>query len=194
MLETCSSALKGWFGQSPPAATFARLQGHANAFIQSNEAAAKRWGLRFAVDLVEVQGARAQEAVASFLPPLIEGIGSNDAEIRRAACFGVGILAEHGGGAYDAALVSSVEPLLRACAAVTTTGEDREPEILARDNAVSAVGKLIRFAGHAVDAKALTPRWVASLPIELDGEEMEGAYALLLDLVAKCVSLCRARG
>jgi hypothetical protein len=195
LLEACSSAIKGWFGQSPPAMALGRLQGYAVSFAGSIDLAAKRWSLRFAVDLVLVQGARAAEAIAPLLPSLVEAVSSLDPEVRRAACYGVGVLAEYGAGAFDTVLTASIDALTRALAPVANTGHHEADElaVFARDNAISALGKILRFAPHAVDTAALTPRWVASLPIELDGEEMEAAYALLLDLIAKCVSLAAMR-
>jgi hypothetical protein len=41
----------------------------------------------------------------------------------------------------------------------------------AKDNAVSALGKIIRFQSTVVDSKSLIPNWLGLLPIKNDVEE-----------------------
>ena len=41
----------------------------------------------------------------------------------------------------------------------------------AKDNAVSALGKIIKFQSGTVDAASLIPNWLALLPIKNDIDE-----------------------
>lgn len=70
---------------------------------------------------------------------------------------------------------------------------------LARENCVSAIAKIIRnqTEGVQIDVEAILPSWIAALPVELDTEEIEPSYGLLLELIARYAecrpSLCLAR-
>lgn len=75
--------------------------------------------------------------------------------------------------------------------------------LAARDNAVSAckcfqllwqpssadlratVSKIVRNFGEQVNGEALLPRWVSTLAVFVDGEEMAPVYSLLLELIAR---------
>lgn len=49
----------------------------------------------------------------------------------------------------------------------------------ARDNAVAALGKVLKFQGANVDSAALIPHYVASLPLTDDMEEAQSTNEFL---------------
>ncbi len=53
----------------------------------------------------------------------------------------------------------------------------------AKDNAVSALGKIIKFQSAAVDANSLLINWLGLLPIKNDVEEAKLQNELLVDLL-----------
>ena len=53
----------------------------------------------------------------------------------------------------------------------------------ARDNAISALGKIIRHQGTNVDAAALVPNWLSLLPIKNDVDEAKIMNELLVNLI-----------
>jgi hypothetical protein len=53
----------------------------------------------------------------------------------------------------------------------------------AKDNAVSALGKIIKFQSATVDVKSLVPNWLGLLPIKNDVEEAKIQYEFLATLL-----------
>lgn len=53
----------------------------------------------------------------------------------------------------------------------------------AKDNAVSALGKIIKFQHGTVDVKSLIPNWLGLLPIKNDVDEAKLQNDLLADLL-----------
>ncbi len=53
----------------------------------------------------------------------------------------------------------------------------------AKDNAVSALGKIIKFQQQIVDPNSLIPNWLSLLPIKNDVEEAKVQNELLADLL-----------
>ncbi len=53
----------------------------------------------------------------------------------------------------------------------------------AKDNAVSALGKIIKFQSATVDASSLIPNWLSLLPLKNDVEEAKLMNELLTDLL-----------
>jgi importin-5 len=53
----------------------------------------------------------------------------------------------------------------------------------AKDNAVSALGKIIKFQQATIDINSLIPNWLSLLPIKDDVEEAKQMNELLTDLL-----------
>ena len=53
----------------------------------------------------------------------------------------------------------------------------------ARDNAVSALGKIIKYQNQVVDPNSLIPNWLGLLPIKNDVDEAKVQNELLADLL-----------
>ncbi|PLW46464.1 hypothetical protein PCASD_06328 [Puccinia coronata f. sp. avenae] len=63
---------------------------------------------------------------------------------------------------------------------------------VARENCVSALAKIIRNPeGLVIDVDAILPLWIDALPIEIDVEEVEPSYGLLLELIARKAGMGR---
>ena len=65
--------------------------------------------------------------------------------------------------------------------------------VMATENAVSAVGKICHFVGDAAASAAgfgidqMLAHWVDALPILYDGDEATHTYTYLLSLLERCV-------
>lgn len=53
----------------------------------------------------------------------------------------------------------------------------------ARDNAISALGKVIRYQSHCIDVNVIVPSWVQLLPISADIDEAKIQASILADLL-----------
>ncbi|OAV94165.1 hypothetical protein PTTG_04330 [Puccinia triticina 1-1 BBBD Race 1] len=135
-------------------------------------------------------------------PELIEKVGKNillgftdhDECVRGLAPFIVGLCAEKNGESpkpvYMELIKSSMDLLVTGLQAnsrsIGTTGTFGEAAQVARENCVSALAKIIRNPeGLVIDVDKILPQWIDALPIEIDVEEVEPSYGLLLELIAR---------
>lgn len=91
-----------------------------------------------------------------FLEPMLSGLQSSEAEVRQAAAYGCGVLAQFGGAQFAAACAKAV-PLL---AAVIAEPDARSVENLnATENAISAVAKIIKYNHDRIDRDEIIRHW-----------------------------------
>ena len=82
-----------------------------------------------------------------FLQPLVQYCKDKQPEVRQAAIYGCGILAQHGGEQF-AQTLSMVMPIL---VETIIAPDAREPEnMTVTENALSAVCKILKYNGSAV--------------------------------------------
>jgi len=136
-------------------------------------------------------------------PELIEKVGQNillgfndpDECVRGLAPFIVGLCAEKNGESpkpvYVELIKTSMDLLVSGLHVGSRpigsrTGSRFEATQLARENCVSALAKIIRNPeGLVIDVDKILPQWIDALPIEVDVEEVEPSYGLLLELIAR---------
>jgi len=100
--------------------------------------------------------------------------------VRQAASYGCGVMAQFGQEAF-AQICSQALPRL---AQIIQDPEARsETNISATENAISAVGKIIKFCPSAINPSEVVPMWISWLPIWEDKDEMDSVYGLLCDLL-----------
>ncbi|KAI7963115.1 hypothetical protein MJO28_001209 [Puccinia striiformis f. sp. tritici] len=139
---------------------------------------------------------------------LIEKVGQNillgfndqDDCIRGLAPFIVGLCAEKNGeklnSIYIELIKSSMDLLVSGLQSNSNSGLNNrllsgvkaggEAAQVARENCVSALAKIIRNPeGLVIDLNAILPLWIHALPIQIDIEEVEPSYGLLLELIAR---------
>lgn len=91
-----------------------------------------------------------------FLEPMLSGLRSAEAEVRQAAAYGCGVLAQFGGAAFAGAAARAV-PLL---AALIAEPDARALENLnATENAISAVAKIIKYNHSQIDRDEIIRHW-----------------------------------
>ena len=117
--------------------------------------------------------------VPVLLPAFITYAADEATEVRQAAVYGLGVLAEHGSAAAfdDAAQQQAGARLLQVIEAPDAFNEDNAS---ASDNAVSALGKLCRRS-DAIGAAAMQ-RWLQKLPLRADKEEARSVHRMLVEL------------
>lgn len=102
-----------------------------------------------------------------------------DDALRQAAVYGLGLYAQSSQNFADkapvvlSALFCSLEiPLKR----IKTYGH-------ARDNSISAIGKVIKFQSNYIDLQGIIEKWISLLPLKWDKGEANFAHELLADLL-----------
>ncbi|KAM0788088.1 hypothetical protein ACM66B_001257 [Microbotryomycetes sp. NB124-2] len=140
----------------------------------------KEFGLRLFADLTNV-GEKAVEVVGDHAARVLECVSDQDDSIRRNAAFAVGVAVERAPAGFEQFALAAIESLFASIGPVDTSDEQ---VLVARDNAVSALGKIIKALSHRSDVQALLPRWIDTLPVLVDGDEMTSTNELLISLIA----------
>lgn len=139
-----------------------------------------QWGLCVFDDVIEYGGPACERYRACFMERLLALLESPSAEVRQAASYGVGVLAQFGGEGFVAECARAVPVLV----AMIEAPDSRAPErVFATENAISAVSKVLLWRCQAVNAQELIPRWFSWLPVWEDDEENPHVYGLLCSLL-----------
>jgi len=115
---------------------------------------------------------------------------SKFAAIRQASVYGIGMIAEHGAGAFAALSTLCLASIKTAVEfpisdQIKAKKSKQTQFYHARDNAVAALGKVLKFQAASVDAEALLPFWMGLLPLTHDLEEAKIQNDFLADLLLK---------
>ncbi|KAI3798367.1 hypothetical protein L1987_33641 [Smallanthus sonchifolius] len=118
----------------------------------------------------------------TFLPFVLEACNDTSTDVRQAAVYGVGICAEYGGGAFRP-FVS--EALSRLDAVIRRPDALHPDNVMAYDNAVSALGKICQFHRDSINAAQIVPAWLNCLPIKGDLIEAKVVHDQLCSMVER---------
>lgn len=101
----------------------------------------------------------------TYLPFLLEACNDETPDVRQAAVYGLGVCAEFGGSVFKP-LVG--EALSRLNAVIQHPNALHPDNVMAYDNAVSALGKICQFHQDSIDSTQVVPAWLNCLPIKGD--------------------------
>lgn len=133
-------------------------------------------------DIAEHCREAAHKYYGSFLPFLLEACNDECSDVRQAAVYGVGVCAEFGGSVFKP-LVG--EALSRLNAVITHPNAQHSDNVMAYDNAVSALGKICQFHRDSINAAQVVPAWLSCLPIKGDLIEAKVVHDLLCSMVER---------
>lgn len=140
----------------------------------------RQWGLCIFDDVVEHCSPSSFKYASYFLGQMLQSLGDLRPEVRQAAAYGVGVMAQCGGDNYSQYCTEAI-PLL---VSVIQAPDSRSKEnINATENCVSAVGKVMRFRPACVDVSKILPHWLGWLPLKEDKEEAVHTFDFLCDLI-----------
>lgn len=142
----------------------------------------RQWAICVFDDLIEFTGPDSARYAEHFIPAMAASLLNQDNDVRQSACYGCGVAALYGGPAYLNFCKDSLPHLFGIINAADSRSEEN---ILMTENAISAVGKILRaFKDSGVfDSKAVTDLWFAALPITEDEAECVILYQFLCDLL-----------
>ncbi|PKU77405.1 hypothetical protein MA16_Dca023333 [Dendrobium catenatum] len=101
----------------------------------------------------------------TYVPFLLEACNDESSDVRQAAVYGIGVCAEFGGSVFRP-LVG--EALSRLNNVIRHPNAQHSDNVMAYDNAVSALGKICQFHRNSIDAAQVVPSWLSCLPIKGD--------------------------
>ncbi|KAI3697013.1 hypothetical protein L6452_29707 [Arctium lappa] len=118
----------------------------------------------------------------TYLPFLLEACNDENPDVRQAAVYGLGVCAEHGGSVIKP-LVG--EALSRLNVVIRHPNALQPENVMAYDNAVSALGKVCQFHRDSIDSAQVIPAWLSCLPIKGDLIEAKVVHDLLCSMVER---------
>ncbi|KAI4345306.1 hypothetical protein L6164_012442 [Bauhinia variegata] len=118
----------------------------------------------------------------TYLPFLLEACNDDNPDVRQAAVYGLGVCAEFGGSVFKP-LVG--EALSRLNAVIQHPNALQPDNVMAYDNAVSALGKICLFHRDSIDSAQVVPAWLNCLPIKGDLIEAKVVHDQLCSMVER---------
>ncbi|CAL1386135.1 unnamed protein product [Linum trigynum] len=118
----------------------------------------------------------------TFLPFLLEACNDENPDVRQAAVYGLGVCAEFGASMFKP-LVG--EALSRLNVVIRHPNAKQAENVMAYDNAVSALGKICQFHRDSIDASQVIPAWLNCLPITGDLIEAKVVHEQLCSMVER---------
>lgn len=141
-----------------------------------------KFGLYIIDDIVEYVGpARVAEQWGSLFEALLRYANADSDAVRQAACYGLGQLAQKTSPAFFCDWSSTVLQTLSA-AITLPRGKSVRTYGQARDHAVAALGRVLRYQSQCIDFDRWMGYWVRELPLRHDKAEARIAHELLAEL------------
>ncbi|ETV76020.1 hypothetical protein, variant 1 [Aphanomyces astaci] len=133
-------------------------------------------------DVLEFGGAAVPPILPSLLTHLWNSLEDSNPCVIRAAAYGAGICAQHGGPAFEPHCVATLQRVW-TCIQALEHDQVETDQASARDNCVSAVGKFCLYRAHLVDAPTLLSLWLNCLPLQSDAIEARTVHAEFVSMV-----------
>lgn len=115
---------------------------------------------------------------------LIEYCTAKVPDLRQAATYGIGVLAEKADGeGFKQVADYCLKALVSAIEVKKRDNEDKMDYYHAKDNAVSALGKIIKCQYANINLKETVQKWLTYLPLRHDKAEAKFMHELLVDII-----------
>uniref|UniRef100_A0A2P2MRU0 Importin beta-3 n=2 Tax=Rhizophora mucronata TaxID=61149 RepID=A0A2P2MRU0_RHIMU len=118
----------------------------------------------------------------TYLPFLLEACNDENPDVRQAAVYGLGVCAEFGGSVFKH-LVG--EALARLDVVIQDPSAKQPDNVMAYDNAVSALGKICQHHRDRINSAQVIPAWLNCLPITGDLIEAKVVHEQLCSMVER---------
>uniref|UniRef100_M8CRZ7 Importin-5 n=1 Tax=Aegilops tauschii TaxID=37682 RepID=M8CRZ7_AEGTA len=118
----------------------------------------------------------------TYVPFLLEASNDDNSDVRQAAVYGLGVCAEFGGLTFRPLVGEALSKLNNV---IRHPEAQHADNIMAYDNAVSALGKICQFHRDGIDAAQVIPAWLGCLPIKDDKIEAKVVHDQLCSMVER---------
>ncbi|KPP64331.1 importin-5-like [Scleropages formosus] len=140
----------------------------------------RQWGLCIFDDVVEHCSPSSFKYAEYFLQPMLQSLCDPSPEVRQAAAYGVGVMAQFGGENYTPFCREAIPLLVGVIQAADSKSKEN---INATENCVSAIGKVMKYRPECVNVNEILPHWLSWLPLNEDKEEAVHTFNFLCDLI-----------
>jgi len=131
-------------------------------------------------DVTEFLGQAALPYFPFFFPHALKAVLSPDPSIRQSATYGMGVCAQVGGPQ----LAPYIQEILSMLTQAICLPDARSKEFInPTENAISSVGKIIKFNSSSINVSQVLPIWIAWLPVTTDKTESIVTYGFLCDFL-----------
>ena len=120
---------------------------------------------------------------------LIQYTTHGDCKIRRAACYGIGILAQNTTENFSAFSDDAINSLAFALQ-IQIESRNEDEWGAAKDNATTALGKIIKYQYNSVNMENCFYLWLRNLPIIYDTTESVEQHGILCDFILNKPEFC----
>jgi HEAT repeat protein len=160
---------------------FDQICSHFVNLLAPNRAWADRqWGICVFDDVIEFTGLASAKYQGFFLQPLALYVKDKSHEVRQAAAYGWGVLAQFGGEQFAGEVAKIIPSLVE----VISDPESKESRnVNATENAIAAVTKIMKYNASNINLDEIIPLWFNWLPVVEDADEAPHVYGYLCDLV-----------
>lgn len=131
-------------------------------------------------DVIEYTGQSSVNYQNFFLPLLSSGVLDKNKEIRQAALWGIGSLAQNNGLAFHEYFQSIIPGIVKMIGHPEARTEEY---IMATENGISAICKILKYCPQIANHNDLLKCWVDWLPIWEDEDEVPVVMDYLLQLI-----------
>ncbi|KAL2540861.1 ARM repeat superfamily protein [Abeliophyllum distichum] len=118
----------------------------------------------------------------TYLPFLFEACNDENPDVCQAAVYGLGVCAEFGGSVFKPLIG---EALSRLNVVIRHPNSLQPDNVMAYDNAVSALGKICQYHRDSIDSAQVVPAWLSCLPIKGDLIEAKVVHDQLCSMVER---------
>uniref|UniRef100_A0AAR2IXI6 Importin-5 n=1 Tax=Pygocentrus nattereri TaxID=42514 RepID=A0AAR2IXI6_PYGNA len=139
-----------------------------------------QWGLCIFDDVIEHCSPSSFKYAEYFLRPMIQSLCDTSPEVRQAAAYGIGVMAQFGGENYRPFCTEAIPLLISVIQAADSRAKEN---VNATENCISAVGKIMRYRPECINVNEVLPHWVSWLPLNEDKEEAVHTFNYLCDLI-----------
>ncbi|KAF8055485.1 IPO5 [Scenedesmus sp. PABB004] len=128
-------------------------------------------------DMLEHSAAGRAKYLAQLMPVLLDAAGSDHADLRQCALYGVGVCAA---AAPELFKPSAPAALAAVRAAITRPDAKSDEHEMATDNALAALAALLEHHGDVLDGAAMAELLVGGLPLTSDAVEAAKVHEFLV--------------
>ncbi|XP_066562833.1 importin-5 [Amia ocellicauda] len=140
----------------------------------------RQWGLCIFDDVIEHCSPSSFKYAEYFLRPMMQSLCDTSPEVRQAAAYGIGVMAQFGGDNYRPFCTEAIPLLVGVIQAAESKAKEN---VNATENCISAVGKVMKYRPECVNVNEVLPHWLSWLPLNEDKEEAVHTFNFLCDLL-----------
>ncbi|XP_071084426.1 importin-5-like [Haliotis cracherodii] len=140
----------------------------------------RQWALCVWDDVLEHTGPISIKYQEFFLRNMLDSLVDKSTEVRQAAAYGIGVMAQFGQDVYADACAEAVPRLVQM---IENPESKCSSNVNATENAISAVTKICKYNASKVNVEELIPRFIFWLPVTEDEDEAVHIYGYMCDLL-----------